>query len=125
MPTCATKLNGVADEWAVHAELLRRINVNKSLILGHDEDADLKACNKDCSYNHLALRPCLERIAQNPQWQLFSVQRAEKEPHVSNHVKLNHKLHSQLVNLSTLWYVTRSSHHQHLGMIPIRIGMLC
>ena len=64
------KLEGVAKAWASEAELLGRLSSKRRLIESPDEEA-LKCCNKHISHNHRVVRPLLEAVAEQPNWELF------------------------------------------------------
>ncbi|CAE7786414.1 unnamed protein product, partial [Symbiodinium microadriaticum] len=63
-------LTGIAKEWGSQAELLGRLSTQRRLIQA-PEGEELKCCNKHVSHNYHVLRPLLEAVAQQPNWELF------------------------------------------------------
>ena len=73
MPSaCTCKLDGVANTWAVDVEIVRRVSQSGRLFVAPANE-ELKACNKHCANNSAVLRPLLERMAEEPNWNLFSM----------------------------------------------------
>ena len=79
MPSaCTCKLDGVANTWSVDVEIVRRITQSGRLFVA-PENEELKACNKHCSKNSAVLKPLLERVAEEPSWNLFSMDTIKAE----------------------------------------------
>ena len=79
MPYCGCEVAGVSEKWLKHVELVKRLSVDGRVCQPHDPKKQMKSCNKDVSHNHELVAPLLECMAEHPSWELFSIERAEKE----------------------------------------------
>ena len=79
MPYCGCEVAGVSEKWLKHVELVKRLSVDGRVCQPHDPKKEMKSCNKDVSHNHELVAPLLECMAEHPSWELFSIERAEKE----------------------------------------------
>ena len=73
MPKCSLNLDGVANEWAVKASLIERLNNTGLLIHAPSEGAAVKPCNSHVSFNFEVLQPLVARMAEHPTWELFNL----------------------------------------------------
>ena len=74
MPSKLTcELKDVAASWAMQPSLIHRLNHDGRIFVSPN-DKDLKCCNKHASFNAVALKPLLEKISEQPSWELFSLQ---------------------------------------------------
>ena len=72
-------LDGVAKKWAAHPELLARLNRSGRLIQAPNKEA-LKSSNDHVAHNHLVLKPLVEEIVLQPNWELFHLESLMAEP---------------------------------------------
>ncbi|CAE7598700.1 unnamed protein product [Symbiodinium sp. CCMP2592] len=79
MPACNLDIADVWKQWSEDVSIITRLNKVGRLVEPHKTGADMKTCNKDAGYNAAVLRPLLRIMAENANWELFSLGPAKKE----------------------------------------------
>ena len=79
MPPCSLSLEGLAEKWALEVELVTRLH-RTGKILEAKGPEEMKTCNRDVGHNHRAMRPVMELIAEDANWELFPLKEADKQP---------------------------------------------
>ena len=79
MPKCGLSLDGVSQAWALEVQLVTRLNTVGRLVEAHPSSKELKTCNLDVSHNAVLMKPLLERMAADANWELFSLPTVAKE----------------------------------------------
>ena len=77
MPRCSLSLEGIVAEWGTQLEIVTRLTKTGRLI-DPPPNKELKTTNKCVSYNHMVMRPLLKRMADDANWELFSLGEAKK-----------------------------------------------
>ena len=78
MPRCNCPVDGVGEEWEKEPEIIKRLNEYGRMILSPDE-TDLNPCNKHVAHNALILRPLIQKMSEQAEWQLFSLDAISRE----------------------------------------------
>ena len=63
--------DGLAESWRACNEVVVRLSQHGRIVV--PSGSELKLGNKDAATNHMVLKPVLEEMVKNPNWELFKL----------------------------------------------------